>query len=198
MSRASAEQRKGRAGRTGPGVCFRLYSEAEYSSLSPYSKPEIERVPLDSLVLQMVAMGLPDARKFPFIEPPPPESLENSILVLKEQGAMTAEERLTPMGRLLSNLPVDVSIGKILIMGSLFNQVESVLTLAAALSVQSPFTNKAYRWDSLALIKKRIKFSSYIRKFRWERLHVIYEEGLPIYEEMRTYLVIYEEAFSHI
>jgi HrpA-like RNA helicase len=179
VSRASAEQRKGRAGRTGPGVCFRLYSEAEYGSLSPYSKPEIERVPLDSLVLQMVAMGLPDARKFPFIEPPPPESLENSILVLKEQGAMTAEERLTPMGRLLSNLPVDVSIGKILIMGSLFNQVESVLTLAAALSVQSPFTNKAYRWDSLALIKKRIKFSSYVRKFRWERLQVIYEEGLP-------------------
>jgi HrpA-like RNA helicase len=97
----------------------------------------------------MVAMGLPNARKFPFIEPPPPESLENSILVLKEQGAMTPDERLTPMGRLLANLPVDVSIGKILIMGSLFNQVESVLTLAAALSVQSPFTNKAYRWGDL-------------------------------------------------
>ena len=51
-------------------------------------------MPLDSLVLQMVSMGLPDARKFPFIEPPPPESLENSILVLKEQGAMTAKLRL--------------------------------------------------------------------------------------------------------
>ena len=73
---------------SGPGVCFRLYAESEYSSFSPYSKPEIERVPLDSLVLQMISMGLPDARKFPFIEPPPPESLENSILVLKEQGAL--------------------------------------------------------------------------------------------------------------
>ena len=89
-------------------------------------------------------MGLPDARKFPFIEPPPPESLENSILVLKEQGALDHKERLTPMGKTLSNIPVDVCIGKILINGSLFHQVDSVLTLAAALSVQSTFTNQVY------------------------------------------------------
>ena len=157
VSRASAEQRKGRAGRTGPGVCFRLYAEAEYSTFAPYSKPEIERVPLDSLVLQMVSMGLPDARKFPFIEPPPPESLENSILVLKEQGAMTADERLTTMGRMLANLPVDVSIGKILINGSLFHQVDSVLTLAAALSVQSPFTNQAYRYHGTLYGRENVK-----------------------------------------
>ena len=93
----------------------------------------------------MIAMGLPNARKFPFIEPPPPESLENSIMVLKEQGALTSDERLTTMGKMLSNLPVDVSIGKILINGSLFNQVDSILTLAAALSVQSPLTNNAFR-----------------------------------------------------
>ena len=145
VSRASAEQRKGRAGRTGPGVCFRLFSEKDYTAMTPYSKPEIERVPLDSLVLQMVSMGLPDARKFPFIEPPTPESLENAISSLKEQGAMAEDESLTVTGKMLSNLPVDVSIGKMLIMGSLFHQVESVLTLAAAMSVQSPFTNKAYR-----------------------------------------------------
>ena len=145
VSRASAEQRKGRAGRTGPGVCFRLFSEKDYMAMAPYSKPEIERVPLDSLVLQMVSMGLPDARKFPFIEPPAAESLENSISSLKEQGAMAEDESLTVTGKMLSNLPVDVCIGKMLIMGSLFHQVESVLTLAAAMSVQSPFTNKAYK-----------------------------------------------------
>ena len=145
VSKASAEQRKGRAGRTGPGVCFRLFSEKDYTAMAPYSKPEIERVPLDSLVLQMVSMGLPDARKFPFIEPPAPESLENSISSLKEQGAMSEDESLTVTGKMLSNLPVDVSIGKMLIMGCLFHQVESVLTLAAAMSVQSPFTNKAYK-----------------------------------------------------
>ena len=72
-------------GRTGPGVCYRLFSEDEYAKMDHYSTPEIQRVPLDSLLLQMIAMGLPDARKFPFIEPPPSESIENSILSLKEQ-----------------------------------------------------------------------------------------------------------------
>ena len=108
--------------------------------MTPYSKPEIERVPLDSLVLQMVSMGLPDPRKFPFIEPPPAESLENSITVLKEVEAMAEDESLTVTGRLLANMPVDVSIGKMMIMGALFPQASSVLPLAAALSVQSPFT----------------------------------------------------------
>ena len=156
VSRASAEQRKGRAGRTGPGVCFRLFSEKDYMAMTPYSKPEIERVPLDSLVLQMVSMGLPDARKFPFIEPPAAESLENSITSLKEQGAMAEDESLTVTGKMLSNLPVDVCIGKMLIMGSLFHQIESILTLAAAMSVQSPFTNKAYRDDDCVAARRSL------------------------------------------
>lgn len=145
VSRASAEQRKGRSGRTGPGICFRLFSEAEFNALSAYSTPEIHRVPLDTIVLQMVSMGLPDVRKFPFIEPPPPESLEHSILVLKAQDALAEDESLTVTGKMLSRLPVDVTIGKMLIMGTLFHQVDAVLSLAAALSVQSPFTNNAYR-----------------------------------------------------
>jgi ATP-dependent RNA helicase DHX34 len=73
------------SGRTGPGVCYRLYSEEEYEAMNPYTTPEILRVPLDSLLLQMVAMGLPDARRFPFIEAPSSESIEQSITTLKEQ-----------------------------------------------------------------------------------------------------------------
>ncbi|XP_068226643.1 probable ATP-dependent RNA helicase DHX34 [Palaemon carinicauda] len=154
ISQASAEQRKGRAGRTGPGTCFRLYSEEEYNSFIQYSTPEIQRVPLDSLTLQMISMGLPDVRLFPFIEPPAPESLENSVTALKAQGALTDVEGLTTIGKLLAQLPVDVSLGKMLIMGSLFHQVDPVLSLAAAMSVQSPFTNRAYRDpECLAAIK---------------------------------------------
>lgn len=145
ISKASAEQRKGRAGRTGPGVCFRLYSEEEYQALEKYSTPELQRVPLDSLLLQMVSMGLPDARKFPFIEPPPMERIENAILSLKQQGALTSCEKLTSMGKMLARLPVDIPLGKMLIMGSLFHQAQPVLSLAAALSVQTPFTNRAFR-----------------------------------------------------
>ncbi|KAJ4441064.1 hypothetical protein ANN_10914 [Periplaneta americana] len=113
--------------------------------MDPYSTPEIQRVPLDSLLLQMVAMGLPDICQFPFIEPPPPESIEHSILTLKQQGALDENEKVTTIGQMLSRLPVDISLGKMLIMGSLFHQVEPVLSMAAALSVQSPFTIKSYR-----------------------------------------------------
>ncbi|CAL1528445.1 unnamed protein product [Lymnaea stagnalis] len=144
ISRASSEQRKGRAGRTGPGVCFRLYDESDYNSFEEYATPELQRVPLDSLILQMISMGLPDARKFPFIEPPSMSSLENSILFLKEQGALASDESLTPIGQMLSMLPVDVVIGKMLIMGSIFNMIDPILSITAAMSVQSPFTNRAY------------------------------------------------------
>ena len=72
-------------GRTGPGVCYRLYAESDYNELQEYSTPEIQRVPIDGLILQMVAMGLPDARQFVFIEPPAASTVENSIATLKEQ-----------------------------------------------------------------------------------------------------------------
>ncbi|XP_066127786.1 probable ATP-dependent RNA helicase DHX34 [Saccopteryx bilineata] len=143
ISQASAEQRKGRAGRTGPGVCFRLYAESDYEAFAPYAVPEIQRVALDALVLQMKSMSVGDPRTFPFIEPPPPASLETAILYLQDQGALDSAEALTPIGSLLAQLPVDVVIGKMLILGAMFHLAEPVLTIAAALSVQSPFTRSA-------------------------------------------------------
>lgn len=145
ISKASAEQRKGRAGRTGPGVCFRLYSDKEYYELESYTKAEIHRVPLESLLLQMISMGLPNARLFPFIEPPSMESIENSILALKQLEALTTDEKLSSLGKALSKIPADVTIGKMLMIGSVFRQLQATLILASALNVQSPFTNRAFR-----------------------------------------------------
>ncbi|XP_071979150.1 probable ATP-dependent RNA helicase DHX34 isoform X1 [Engystomops pustulosus] len=143
ISRASSEQRKGRAGRTGPGVCYRLYAESDYDAFAPYPVPEIQRVALDALVLQMKSMGLGDPRTFPFIEQPPMSSIETAIFYLRDQGALDGSEELTPIGNMLAQLPVDVVIGKMLILGSLFSLVEPILTIAAALSVQSPFVRSA-------------------------------------------------------
>uniref|UniRef100_A0A671KU73 RNA helicase n=1 Tax=Sinocyclocheilus anshuiensis TaxID=1608454 RepID=A0A671KU73_9TELE len=143
ISRASSEQRKGRAGRTGPGVCYRLYSESDYDAFAPYPVPEIHRVALDSLILQMKSMGLGDPRTFAFIDPPPASSIQTAVMYLKEQGALDEHGELTPIGRLLAQLPVDVVIGKMLVLGSVFKLVEPVLTVAAALSVQSPFLRSA-------------------------------------------------------
>ncbi|XP_063697523.1 probable ATP-dependent RNA helicase DHX34 [Culicoides brevitarsis] len=145
ISKASAEQRKGRAGRTGPGVCYRLYSEKDYEELEPFTTAEIQKVPLESVLLQMISMGLPNARLFPFIEPPPSENMENAILALKQIDALTADEKLTPLGKALARIPVDITIGKMLMVGCVFRQLQPVLTLCAALSIQSPFTTRAYR-----------------------------------------------------
>ncbi|XP_077467629.1 putative ATP-dependent RNA helicase DHX34 [Stigmatopora argus] len=139
ISRASSEQRKGRAGRTGPGVCYRLYAESDYDAFASYPVPEIHRVALDSLVLQMKSMGLGDPLSFVFIDPPPAASIQTAITYLKDQGALDDGGELTTIGTVLAQLPVDVVIGKMLVLGSLFNLVEPVLTVAAALSVQSPF-----------------------------------------------------------
>ncbi|CAL1571021.1 unnamed protein product [Knipowitschia caucasica] len=139
ISRASSEQRKGRAGRTGPGVCYRLYAESDYDAFAPYPVPEIHRVALDSLVLQMKSMNLGDPLSFVFIDPPPAASIQTAVTYLKDQGALDSRAELTTIGTLLAQLPVDVVIGKMLVLGSVFNLVEPVLTIAAALSVQSPF-----------------------------------------------------------
>ncbi|KAM9514303.1 putative ATP-dependent RNA helicase DHX34 [Guaruba guarouba] len=139
ISQASAEQRKGRAGRTGPGVCYRLYAKSDYDAFSPYPVPEIRRVALDALVLQLKSMGLGDPRTFPFLEPPPSSSLETAVRYLKDQGALDEAEQLTPIGNVLAQLPVDVVVGKMLVLGALFGLAEPTLTVAAVLSVPSPF-----------------------------------------------------------
>ncbi|CAM9781945.1 unnamed protein product [Scytosiphon promiscuus] len=184
VSRASAEQRKGRAGRTGPGTCFRLYARDTFDRLPPFAEPEIRRCPLEGLVLQMKSLGLDDPRYFPYLSPPPPENLRSALESLALLGATdvaaatpspqpaeggvppapppppplspppsttpttafhdaTARAPLTPLGRVLSALPVDPSVGKMLALGALFGENEHVLTLAAALSTQTPFDARA-------------------------------------------------------
>ena len=96
-------------------MCFRLYAEGDYEEFSQYSTPEIHRAPLDGIILQMISLGIPDVRNFPFIEPPPKSSIENSVHVLMQQGALNSNEEITPTGVMLAKLPVDVVIGKTLL-----------------------------------------------------------------------------------
>ena len=86
-------------------------------------------------------MGLKDVRKFPFIEPPAEQNIEHSLQFLVEHNALTEKEELTPMGEMLAQLPVDIPIGKMLIMASIFHVIDPIVTMAAGLSVQSPFVS---------------------------------------------------------
>ncbi|XP_075771209.1 putative ATP-dependent RNA helicase DHX34 isoform X2 [Pelodiscus sinensis] len=157
VSRASAEQRKGRAGRTGPGLCYRLYAESDYDAFAPYPVPEIQRVALDALVLQMKSMELGDPRTFPFLEPPPPASLETALRYLRDQGALDGAENLTPIGSLLAQLPVDVVVGKMLVLGALFGLAGPVLTVAAVLSVPSPLLRPAHTNPDCATARRPLQ-----------------------------------------
>ncbi|CAH1184516.1 unnamed protein product [Phyllotreta striolata] len=148
ISQDSAKQRAGRAGRTGPGTCFRLYSEEDLKSFEPFTPAEIHQVPLDSLLLHMISLGLHDIANFPFLEKPTSRSLEESMEKLKFIGALELDKeylKLTQLGDSLSQLPVDLTIGKMLILSTVFGNINSVLALASLLSIQSPLTQQSQR-----------------------------------------------------
>ncbi|KAK0405401.1 hypothetical protein QR680_017972 [Steinernema hermaphroditum] len=161
VSKASANQRMGRAGRTGPGVCFRLYSSDHFHKMEDFTPSEIRRVSLDSLILQILGMKLNwNVEDFPFLERPDEEAFKEAITSLQSQGVLTEESHnvLTPLGEILSMLPVDVAIGKMLVYSCVMDQLEVVLTVAAGLSVQSPFTNQSFQ--SSSVVKKREEMMS--------------------------------------
>ncbi|CAI4228026.1 unnamed protein product [Auanema sp. JU1783] len=148
VSKASANQRKGRAGRTGPGICYRLYSSEQFEKMDDFTTPEIHRVSLEEMALRMISLNLGlDPRTFPYIEHPQDEALNIALETLKFQGIVYAdrENQLTALGNAIAKLPVDVSIGKMLIMGCVLDQTDVMLTVAASLSVQSPFTHRSFR-----------------------------------------------------
>lgn len=139
ISSSSAKQRAGRAGRTGPGICYRLYSQNEFEHFNSFPVPEIQRTCLDPLVLQIKAYNLGDPRCFDFIEKPFAQAIEQSLLRLQDLGCIDQRENITSLGSVLALLPVDLVLGKMLVLGQVCHIKEPMLVVAAALSVSSPF-----------------------------------------------------------
>ncbi|MDT5109029.1 MAG: ATP-dependent helicase HrpA [Mycobacterium sp.] len=145
VSQASAAQRAGRCGRVAPGVCIRLYSEADFDSRPRYTDPEILRTNLAAVTLQMAAMGLGDIEDFPFLDPPDQRSIRDGVLLLRELGAFDREGAITDVGRRLAQLPVDPRIGRMILQADVEGCVHEVLVLAAALSIPDPRERPADR-----------------------------------------------------
>ncbi len=138
ISRASANQRAGRCGRIGPGVCVRLYSQEDFESRALFTEPEIKRTNLASVILQMKALRLGEPESFPFVEPPDDRMIADGYDTLAELGAIGEKRELTPVGRMMSRLPLDPRVGRMLLAGRELNCLREVLIIASALSVQDP------------------------------------------------------------
>ncbi|MGE2837201.1 ATP-dependent RNA helicase HrpA [Mycobacterium sp. SMC-4] len=138
ISQASAAQRTGRAGRTAPGVCIRLYSEQDFESRPRYTDPEILRTNLAAVILQMAALGFGDIEQFGFLDPPEARSVRDGIALLQELGAFDASGALTDVGRRLAQIPVDPRLGRMLLAADAEGCVREMLVLTAALSIPDP------------------------------------------------------------
>ncbi len=138
VSQASADQRMGRCGRVGPGVCIRLFSEKDYQLRDRYTAPEIQRTNLAAVILKTKAFNLGDIESFPFLDPPRSDVVRDGYKTLFELGALDEKRELTEIGRRLSRLPVDPRIGRMILAANEEDCLAEVLIIASALEVQDP------------------------------------------------------------
>ncbi len=138
VSQASANQRKGRCGRVSEGVCFRLYSEADFNNRPAYTDPEIVRTNLASVILQMLQLKIGDIRDFPFVEAPDQRLINDGFSLLQELHAVTPQGELTETGRQLSRIPADPRLGRMLLAAGKEGALRELLVIVSALSVQDP------------------------------------------------------------
>lgn len=138
VSRASADQRAGRCGRIGPGICVRLFSSADFESREAFTTPEIRRTNLASVVLQSKMLGFGSLDSLPLLDVPRPESIREGVQTLLELGAIDDRHQLTATGRLLGRMPVDPRIGRIILAADELGVLPEILPIAAALELPDP------------------------------------------------------------
>ncbi|XP_019938004.2 ATP-dependent RNA helicase DHX29 [Paralichthys olivaceus] len=163
VSKASAFQRQGRAGRVRHGFCFRLYPKFRFDAFMDYSIPEILRVPLEELCLHIMKCqyGSPEEFLSRALDAPQPQSVSNAVSLLRKIGAChPSDHHLTPLGHHLASLPVNVKIGKMLIYGAILGCLEPIATIAAAITEKSPFSTPMNRKEEANLAKAALALAN--------------------------------------
>uniref|UniRef100_A0A4W6DT92 ATP-dependent RNA helicase DHX29 n=1 Tax=Lates calcarifer TaxID=8187 RepID=A0A4W6DT92_LATCA len=163
VSKASAFQRQGRAGRVRNGFCFRLYPKYRFDAFMDYSIPEILRVPLEELCLHIMKCqyGSPEEFLSRALDAPQPQSVSNAVNLLRKIGACHPDNHLlTPLGHHLASLPVNVKIGKMLIYGAILGCLEPIATIAAAITEKSPFSTPMNRKEEANLAKAALALAN--------------------------------------
>ncbi|HEY4415163.1 MAG TPA: ATP-dependent RNA helicase HrpA, partial [Verrucomicrobiae bacterium] len=155
VSQSSANQRKGRSGRVQNGVCIRLYSEEDFLERPPYTQPEIQRSNLAEVILRMKAYRLGDIETFPFVNPPLPTAIQGGYTLLQELGALDETRELTQLGHDISRLPIDPTLGRMLLQSQHEHATRELLIIAAGLSIQDPRERPLDKKEAAAAAHKR-------------------------------------------
>lgn len=151
ISKASASQRSGRAGRTGPGHCYRLYSSAVYErDFQEFAEPELLRMPIEGVVLQLKAMNLQNVVNFPFPTPPDKQSLRKAERLLNYLSAINSSGQVTQIGRTMSIFPLSPRFSRILLVGHQFDCIHYTVALVAGLSAAEIFLQESHAIPQLA------------------------------------------------
>lgn len=163
-SKAGCDQRKGRAGRTQPGICWRLYDQRNYDDRNEYTKPEILRTELSDLVLSMKSIGIHDVENFDFVDNPGREAIHAAYVTLVKLGALLENNGLTETGRLMAKLPVEPRSARMIVEAEKRGCVDEVLTVVAFRSLRSPFARPKgkEREADMAKMRFRVETSDYL------------------------------------
>ncbi|VCU72194.1 ATP-dependent RNA helicase HrpB [Pigmentiphaga humi] len=172
VSQASANQRAGRCGRIGPGICIRLYEETDYAARPPFTDPEILRSSLAGVILRMKSLRLAEIEQFPFVESPPGRAVADGYHLLQELGAIDEDNALTAVGRELARLPVDPRIGRMILAARDQSCLSEMLVIAAALSVQDPRdrpldAQEAADQAHAKFADERSEFMAFLKLWKW-------------------------------
>ncbi|KAG1666715.1 putative ATP-dependent RNA helicase prh1 [Nymphon striatum] len=160
ISKASANQRKGRAGRTAPGICYRLYSENKYNSMEENTKPEILRSNLATLVLTLKKLGIQDVLNFDYIDAPDKHSIANAIEMLKKLKALDQYGVLLKLGEMMSDFPLEPQLSRMVILSKEFNCTQEILTIAAMLSVPNCYASSGEKEAQQGEYRERNEYQS--------------------------------------
>jgi len=174
ISQASAAQRKGRCGRVGPGVCYRLYSEEDLLTRDLYTEPEILRTNLAGVILKMLSLGWKEIERFPFLDAPDSRFVKDGYALLERLGAVSSASQITPIGRQLAMIPIEPRLGRIIIAAHQYGTLTEILIIVSGLSIMDPREYPAEFKEKASLSHAQFAhpesdFLSYLKL--WEFIH---------------------------